>query len=147
MKNLVECIYEAIGETDRWTYLCCLITEKTNWFNGGFFNPSHGGWDKVDKELVAVTTNKNLNNDTTPITKAFKKKYGSCHGRPHMLLSSNGDIKSGKLINKIVREFDKGKLDYKTIIEACEKAGQLRFDGKIRLEDQVEVVAKELNIK
>ena len=147
MKNLVEYINEAIGETDRWTYLCCLITEKTNWFNGGFFNPSHGGWDKVDKELVAVTTNKNLNNDTTPMTKAFKKKYGSCHGRPHMLLSSNGDIKHGKLINKIVREFDKGKLDYKTIIEACEKAGQLRFDGKIRLEDQIEVVAKELNIK
>ena len=36
MKTLLEYINEAIGETDRWTYLCCLITEKTNWFNGGF---------------------------------------------------------------------------------------------------------------
>lgn len=147
MKNLVEYINESIGETDKWTYLCCLITEKTNWFNGGFFNPSHGGWEQVDKELVAVTTNKNLNTDSTPMIKAFTKKYGSCHGTPSILLSSQGDIKSGKLISKIVREFDKGKLDYKTIMNACDKAGQLRFDSKIRLEDQVEYVAKELNIK
>lgn len=141
MKNLVEYINESIGETDKWTYLCCLITEKTNWFNGGFFNPTHGGWDKVDKELVAVTTNKNLNTDRTPMIKAFNKKYGKCNGSPFMLLYSCGDINSGKLINKIVREFDKGKLDYKTIITACENA------SKLRVEDQVEAVAKELNIK
>ena len=146
MKNLAEYITESIGETDKWTYLCCLITEKTNWFNGGYFNPSHGGWNNVDGKLVAVTTNKNLNTDDTPMTKAFTKKYGSCQGRPFMLLSSYGDIKYGKLISKIVREFDKGKLDYKTIMDACKKAGQLHFDGKIRTEDQVEVVAKELNI-
>ena len=103
MKNLIECINESIGETDKWTYLCCLITEKTNWFYGGYFNPSHGGWDNVDNELVAVTTNKNLNTDRTPMIKAFTKKYGKCNGSPFMLLSSCGDIKSVKLINKIIR--------------------------------------------
>lgn len=141
MKNLVEFINESIGETDKWSYLCCLITEKTNWFNGGYFNPSHGGWDNVDKELVAVTTNKNLNTDETPMIKAFTKKYGKCNGRPFILLSSCGDINCGKLINKIIREFDKGKLDYNTIITACNNS------NKLRVEDQVEFVAKELNIK
>lgn len=141
MKNIFEYINESIGETDKWTYLCYLITEKINWFNGGYFNPSHGGWDNVDKELVAVTTNKNLNTDRTPMIKAFTKKYGKCNGTPSMLLSSCGDIKSGKLINKIIREFDKGKLDYNAIMTACENA------GKVCVEDQVEFVAKELNIK
>ena len=141
MKDLTEYINESIGETDKWTYLCCLITEKTNWFNGGYFNPSHGGWDNVDGKLVAITTNKNLNTDKTSMTKAFTKKYGSYQGRPFMLLSSCGDIKIGKLISKIVREFDKGKLDYKTIITACDNS------NKLPVERQVEFVATELNIK
>lgn len=142
MKDIKEYVFESVGSSSKWSYLCCLLGTNIDFCYGGFWNPKEKT-EYVKDKLVFVRTDKNLNDDNSPMVKAFDKKYGDdWNGHPFILVSSIGDEDKAKLIKKMYDAYDKGKLTFDQIMDAWRNAHNVKNSDYL-----ADSMAKELNIK
>lgn len=137
IKNFDEFINEALGGGSD-TYLCLGYNDSIDFFNNGYWNPQTVSKD-IDGKFVVVSSNKNLNNDDGPIKKAWIKKYGEPAKGYYILLSSFGDDERSKLIRKLEKALNSGKISFEAFLSSYKNN-----HGKVAIEDVIFEIVKEL---
>lgn len=112
MKNIKDILTEKLFETDNWLYV--FIPNKYVESMEFYLGNSHVA-PKIEydySKYVKVKTKKNISDDKSLVERAWSKKYpdDKVPGGFTLIINSLGDPEIEKLINKLLKMIDSGKI-------------------------------------